>query len=172
MKAVDLFSQAQTQHKAFLVNSRGYIENVFIYDNEDFEFVSGYLYDLHSWHESDRVEDMNNIDKQELNNIELYTLGLEFVCQMYVKWDGDSTIYFYNEDGEKDEEIGFYNILYKKWIRNFLFVHEITSIIHREKGGQYGISCDDEDVKELKELLLKDYKIILIKNNSSVKVES
>ena len=171
MKSIDLFSQAQTQHKAFLINSQGYIESVFIWDSPDMGFISGWLYELHSWLEVDKIKDINNISLQKLNECPLYELELHFICNMYVKWDGDSHLCFYEDENKPVDYLYFGNISYKQWFRNFIFVHEIANMIHRETGGKYGIICDDEDVTDLKELLLKDYKIALIKNETSIDIK-
>jgi hypothetical protein len=136
---------------------------MFIWDNNNIEFVSGYLCDLYEYFDNRNNFNDNDI-KQHLQNKSYYDFYLNIICQMYVKWDGDSHVYFDNKfdnEDNNDSTVYFGNLEYSKWCRQFIFVQEIANIIHRNKY-KYGIQMQDYDVKELKNLLLKNYKIIII----------
>ena len=139
------------KNKAFLLSGDGNVETIFVWDNDEYDFVSGDVFNCGSHH---RQYDINNDeDISDLIKENLYIFDGDYVFKQYVKHDGSTHIWIKPDEEDEDKTIYYGNIDYQEWIRLPLFVQSIARHIH---SGQY-IDKDDTDVQKIKDIVFNQW---------------
>ena len=162
----DYWEKNKNNHRAYLLNGCGYVETIFIWDNPNYEFVSGDVFSCGSHDRNYNIsteyignKDINHIEKEmsDLLNEELYTFNADYMFKQYVKHDGDTHIWFEPQtswDSKKEyKELYFGSVDYQDWIRIPLFVQSIARHIHNNKL----IFEDDKYIQGLKDIVMNQW---------------